>query len=147
LASRYIDLYVSGQIDQLVVVYQKFLTVARQAPVAEALLPLSSVEVEATRGKKPEEPAAVGPKVDYEFYPSAADILGELVPVAFKVRLFKCFLDAAVSEQIARRLTMKQATENANDMIKDLTQKYNRARQAGITKEILEIVSGAEALK
>jgi F-type H+-transporting ATPase subunit gamma len=147
LASRYIDLYVSGKIDQLVVVYQKFQTVARQAPVAETLLPLSSVEVEATRGKKPEEPAAVGPKVEYEFYPSAADILGELVPVAFKVRLFKCFLDAAVSEQIARRVAMKAATENAGDLIKGVTRLYNRTRQANITKEISELIGGSEALK
>jgi F-type H+-transporting ATPase subunit gamma len=149
LASRYIDLYVSGQIDQLVVVYQKFLTVARQAPVAETLLPLSSVAVEATRKAKPgtEEPAAPGPRVEYEFYPSAADILGELVPVAFKVRLFKCFLDAAVSEQIARRVAMKAATENAGDLIKDITRLYNRTRQANITKEISELIAGSEALK
>ena len=67
--------------------------------------------------------------------------------MSFKVRLFKCFLDAAVSEQIARRVTMKQATENANDMIKDITQEYNRMRQANITKEIMEIIGGVEALK
>ena len=105
--------------------------------------------VEATRKAKPgtEEPAAVGPKVEYEFYPSAADILGELVPVAFKVRLFKCFLDAAVSEQIARRVAMKAATENAGDLIKDITRVYNRTRQANITKEISELIAGAEALK
>ena len=70
-----------------------------------------------------------------------------MLPVSFKVRLFKCFLDAAVSEQIARRVTMKQATENADDMIKNLSSKYNRARQAQITKEIAEIIGGAEALK
>jgi F-type H+-transporting ATPase subunit gamma len=149
LASRYIDLYVSGQIDQLVVVYQKFLTVARQAPAAETLLPLSSVTVEATRKPKPgsEEPAVGASKVEYEFYPSAADILGELVPVAFKVRLFKCFLDAAVSEQIARRVAMKAATENAGDLIKSVTRVYNRTRQANITKEISELIGGSEALK
>src|SRR6185437_11208882 len=85
--------------------------------------------------------------VEYEFLPSAADILQELLPVSFKVRLFKCFLDAAVSEQIARRVTTKQATENADEMIKTLTRQYNRARQAQITKEIAEVISGAEALK
>jgi F-type H+-transporting ATPase subunit gamma len=147
LASRYIDLFVSGQVDQVVVVYQKFINAARQVPVAETLLPLSSVNVE-TRKKGPETAAAaVGPKVDYEFLPSAADILGELVPVAFKVRLFKCFLDAAVSEQIARRVAMKAATENAGDLIKSVTRLYNRTRQANITKEISELIAGAEALK
>ncbi|MGJ8508468.1 F0F1 ATP synthase subunit gamma, partial [Glaesserella parasuis] len=83
--------------------------------------------------------------VEYEFLPSARDILEELLPVSFKVRLFKCFLDAAVSEQIARRVAMKSATENAEAMIKAITQKYNRARQARITKEISEIIGGAEA--
>jgi len=144
LASRFIDLYVSGQVDQVQVVYQKFLSAARQVPVAETLLPLSSVAVESA--KKGTAPAA-GPKVDYEFLPSAADILSELVPVAFKVRLFKCFLDAAVSEQIARRVAMKAATENAGDLIKSVTRLYNRTRQANITKEISELIGGSEALK
>ena len=69
------------------------------------------------------------------------------MPVSFKARLFKCFLDAAVSEQIARRVAMKAATENAGDIIKSLTRQYNRARQAQITKEIAEVIGGAEALK
>ena len=85
--------------------------------------------------------------MDYEFLPGARDILEELLPVSFKVRLFKCFLDAAVSEQIARRVAMTAATENADDMIKMLTRKYNRARQAQITKEIAEVIGGVEALK
>jgi len=67
--------------------------------------------------------------------------------MSFKVRLFKCFLDAAVSEQIARMIAMKGATENAGNMIRSLTMLYNRARQAQITKEISEIVGGAEAIK
>jgi len=73
--------------------------------------------------------------------------LSELVPVAFKVRLFKCFLDAAVGEQIARRVAMKAATENASDLIKGVTRLYNRTRQANITKEISELIGGVEALK
>ena len=138
LASRYIDLYTSGQVDQVLVAYQKFVTIARQQPVVETLLPLSSV---ADAG------AAGGPAVDYEFLPDAAGILNELVPVAFKVRLFKCFLDAAVSEQIARRVAMKNATENAGDLIKSVSRLYNRTRQANITKEISELIAGSEALK
>jgi F-type H+-transporting ATPase subunit gamma len=142
IASRLIDLYVSGQVDQVVVVYQKFLNAARQVPTSEVLLPLSSVKVE-SKGQTEE----TGPKVDYEFMPSATEILGELVPVAFKVRLFKCFLDAAVSEQIARRVAMKAATENAGDLIKGISRVYNRTRQANITKEISELIAGSEALK
>ncbi len=118
----------------------KFLNAARQTPVVETLLPLSQA---VARGERPEGERPV----EYEFLPSAADILQELLPVSFKVRLFKCFLDAAVSEQIARRVTMKQATENAEEMIKMLTRQYNRARQAAITKEISEVIGGAAALE
>ena len=145
LASRYIDLFVSGQVDQVVVVYQKFKSISKQYPVVETLLPLSSVTVETT--KKSTAVVEKAAPVDYDFMPSAADILGELVPVALKVRLFKCFLDAAVSEQIARRVAMKAATENAGDLIKGVTRLYNRTRQANITKEISELIAGSEALK
>jgi F-type H+-transporting ATPase subunit gamma len=69
------------------------------------------------------------------------------VPASFRVKLFKCFLDAAVSEQIARMVAMKSATENASEMIKDLSLSYNRARQSQITGEIMEIIGGVEALK
>ncbi|MCZ2341316.1 MAG: ATP synthase F1 subunit gamma [Bacteroidales bacterium] len=139
LATRYIDMYTRGEIDELIVVYQKFLNAARQTPIAETMLPLSPVSTGSTS-------AAAGPKVEYEFLPNATDILNELVPVAFKVRLFKCFLDAAVSEQIARRVAMKAATENAGDLIKSVTRLYNRTRQANITREISELIGGSEAL-
>lgn len=145
LASRFIDLFVSGQIDQVQVAYTKFITAARQEAVVETLLPLSSMTVES---RKPGAAAAApAKKVDYEFLPEAAGILEELIPAAFKARLFKCFLDAAVSEQIARRVAMKAATENAGDLIKDITRLYNRTRQANITKEISELIAGSEALK
>jgi F-type H+-transporting ATPase subunit gamma len=147
LASRYVDLFVTGQVDQIRVAYMKFENAARQRPVVETLLPLSSMATE-TRHKAPAaEAVAAAAKVDYEFLPDAADILEELVPAAFKGRLFKCFLDAAVSEQIARRVAMKSATENAGDLIKDITRTYNRTRQANITKEISELIAGSEALK
>lgn len=147
LAQKYIDLYTSGAIDQLIVVYQKFQTVSRQAPVAEVLLPLSSMAIPTTKQPGVQPDAVVGPKVDYEFFPNAGEILGALVPVAFKVRLFKFFLDAAVGEQIARRVAMKAATENAGDLIKEVSRIYNRTRQANITKEISELIAGSEALK
>ena len=69
------------------------------------------------------------------------------MPTSFKVRLFKCFLDAAVSEQIARMVAMKAATENAGELIKQLSSRYNRARQSQITGEIMEVLGGVEALK
>jgi len=145
LANRYIDLFVTGQIDEVKVAYMKFINAARQQVVVETLLPLSSMSVE-TR-KAGTTPAAGDSKVSYEFLPDAAEILEELVPAALKVRLFKMFLDAAVSEQIARRVAMKAATENAGDLIKEITRVYNRTRQANITKEISELIAGSEALK
>jgi F-type H+-transporting ATPase subunit gamma len=140
LANRYIAEYLAGRIDRVEVAYMKFLNAARQTPVVEALLPLAAVGT---------QPGAAAPRaaVEYEFIPSARDILEEILPVSFKVRLFKCFLDAAVSEQIARRVAMKAATENASEMIKTLTRQYNRARQSQITKEIMEVIGGVEALK
>jgi F-type H+-transporting ATPase subunit gamma len=145
LASRYIDLYTSGQIDEVKIAYTTFINAARQQAVVETLLPLSSIAVET---RKPTASSVGGSgKVSYEFLPDAAEILEELVPTALKVRLFKCFLDAAVSEQIARRVAMKSATENAGDLIKEITRVYNRNRQANITKEISELIGGSEALK
>lgn len=147
VASRYIDLFTSGQIDEVKVVYTKFITASRQQAVVETLLPLSSVAVETGKAAQPAAEGGAESKVDYEFIPNAAEILEELVPAALKVRLFKMFLDAAVSEQIARRVAMKAATENAGDLIKDITRVYNRTRQANITKEISELIAGSEALK
>jgi F-type H+-transporting ATPase subunit gamma len=141
IADKYIESYVTGKVDRVEVAYMKFLNAARQTPVVETFLPLGSV------GPDPKARPKTGPGVDYEFIPSEAEILDALVPAAFKQRLFKAFLDAAVSEQIARRVAMKAATENAGDLIKSLTQQYNRARQAKITKEISELIGGAEALK
>ena len=145
LATRYLADYIAGKIDRVDVAYMKFLNAARQTPVAETLLPLSSLEIPTSRRVAGEAKTAA--KVEYEFLPSAKEILEEILPISFKVRLFKCFLDAAVSEQIARRVAMKAATENAGDMIRDLTRLYNRARQAQITKEISEVIGGAAALE
>ncbi len=142
LASRYIADYIAGKIDRVEVAYTKFINAARQQAVVETLLPLSNL---APSGAAKVETPKVA--VEYEFEPSANDILQELLPTSFKVRLFKTFLDAAVSEQIARRVAMKAATESAGDMIKELSRQYNRARQAQITKEISEIIGGVEALK
>jgi F-type H+-transporting ATPase subunit gamma len=142
LAERYIAGYVARRYDRVEVAYMKFLSASRQAPVVETLLPLSAVAPgESGRAAAPARP------VEYEFLPDARGILEEILPVSFKVRLFKCFLDAAVSEQIARRVAMTAATENAGEMIKMLTRQYNRARQAQITKELAEVIGGAEALK
>ena len=140
LANRYLEGYQSGRLDRLDIVYTKFESLGRQHAVAETLLPLAQLEGTGENGTHN------GAHPQYEFLPSAASIVDEVVPTSFKVKLFKCFLDAAVSEQIARRVAMKNATENAETMIGSLSIAYNRARQGQITGELLEIIGGAEAL-
>jgi F-type H+-transporting ATPase subunit gamma len=138
LASRYVDDFVAGRIDRLDVAYTQFVSASKQFAVVESILPLSSLGGESGKAES---------AVDYEFLPSAEEILSEIVPAAFRAKLFKCFLDAAVSEQIARMVAMKGATENADEMAGNLKQQYNRARQAGITSELAEIIGGAAALE
>ena len=140
LANRYLEWFQSGRLDRLDIVYTKFESLGRQYVVAETLLPLGQLEGAGQNGNHN------GAPTQYEFLPSAASIVDEVVPASFKVKLFKCFLDAAVSEQIARRVAMKNATENAESMIGSLSIAYNRARQGQITGELLEIIGGAEAL-
>jgi F-type H+-transporting ATPase subunit gamma len=141
LANRYLEEYQTGKLDRLDVVYMKFESIARQTVAVETLLPLGSIGGEEER----EEPGVA--QVQYEFLPSPESILEEVVPTSFKVRLFKCFLDSAVSEQIARMVAMKSATENAGELIKQLSMQYNRARQGRITSELMDLIGGVEALK
>jgi F-type H+-transporting ATPase subunit gamma len=139
IGQAYLDAYASGTIDRLDVVYTKFHGIARQEAVAEMLLPLAPPEAAGGDAQLASD--------DYDFYPSAESILEEILPASFMSRLFKCFLDAAVSEQVARMVAMKAATENAGGLIKSLSRRYNRARQSQITGEIMEILGGVEALK
>jgi F-type H+-transporting ATPase subunit gamma len=138
--------FVSGEIDRVDIAYTKFRSISKQQAVTETLLPISSLADDSTARRASSETAKTGFKDNYEFLPSAGSILEEVVPAAFRARLFKCFLDAAVSEQIARMVAMKSATENAGDIIKLLSRTYNRARQSKITQEIMEIIGGVEAL-
>jgi F-type H+-transporting ATPase subunit gamma len=149
-----LDDYARGRLDRLDVVYTKFLNVARQQVTVETLLPLSAIG-----GSRSVDPGAIGAtgtldhstaaddrRAIYEFLPSPESILEEVVPASFKVKLFKCFLDSAVSEQIARMVAMKSATENATDLIHRLSMQYNRARQSRITSELMDVIGGAEAI-
>jgi F-type H+-transporting ATPase subunit gamma len=147
IADDLIARYITGAIDRVDVAYTKFVSSSKQIPVVETLLPFAGIEIPAAK-QDATSGAATGKSVrdDYEFLPSAAGILEEVVPASFRARLFKCFLDAAVSEQIARMVAMKSATENAGDLIKSLSRTYNRARQSKITQEIMEIIGGVEAL-
>jgi F-type H+-transporting ATPase subunit gamma len=149
IADDLIERYITGKVDRVDVAYTRFLSSSKQVAIVETLLPFSSL-VEPTAStpgsSETSSDGAGGIKDDYEFLPSASAILEEVVPASFRARLFKCFLDAAVSEQIARMVAMKSATENAGDIIKSLSRRYNRARQSKITQEIMEIIGGVEAL-
>ena len=149
LASRYVEAYVSGSLDRLDVAYTRFESSSRQFAVLETLLPIGQLEQGGgtDEDEADDDTKGGGGSVDYEFLPSAEEILEEIVPAAFKARLFKCFLDAAVSEQIFRMVAMKGATENAGEMIDTLSMQYNRARQTQITSELSEIIGGAAALE
>ena len=142
LANRYLDEYVRGQLDRLDVAYTRFIS---SCP-ARASRGDAACRSGHSTGAESEEGAGSRGESMYEFLPSAESILEEVVPTSFRVKLFKCFLDAAVSEQIARMVAMKAATENADEMIRQLSMTYNRARQSQITGEIMEIIGGVEAL-
>jgi F-type H+-transporting ATPase subunit gamma len=145
IADSLIERYITGKVDRVDVVYTKFLSSSKQIATVETLLPFATLEMPSTDSSK-SVASTQGIRDDYEFLPSAGAILEEVVPASFRARLFKCFLDAAVSEQIARMVAMKGATENAGDLIKSLSRTYNRARQSKITGEIMEIIGGVEAL-
>ncbi len=150
IADELIARYILGKVDRVDVAYTKFISSSKQIAVVETLLPFAGIEIpvadSANTAAASEGNSNQGIRDDYEFLPNAEAILEEVVPASFRARLFKCFLDAAVSEQIARMIAMKSATENAGDLIKSLSRTYNRARQSKITGEIMEIIGGVEAL-
>ena len=137
LAQNYIELFEAGRITGVNLVYMRYVSVAKQSPTVVQLLPLKPPAVEAEAGAM---------TAQYEFSPDAEGLLAELLPETVKTTLFQAFNDAVVSENIARMVAMKSATDNAGKMGKALKRKFNRARQAQITTELTEIVSGAAAL-
>ena len=142
LANALMDRFIRGEIASVYVAYMRFLSAGVQRPTVVQILPLSPQAAGAGDGSA----AAAGRAVEYEFSPDPRQLLDELLPATVRVRLFQAFTDAAVSEQVARMVAMKAATDAAADMIKSLTREYNRARQTQITMELLDIVGGANAL-
>lgn len=135
-AEKVMASFSDGIYDEVVLVYNEFKNVATQIIRLDKFLPLVKDEKEETVVS-----------TDYIFEPSEEEIILELIPKSIKLQLFKAVLDSNASEHGARMTAMDKATENGGDMLKDLKIEYNRSRQAAITKEILEIVGGAEALK
>jgi F-type H+-transporting ATPase subunit gamma len=127
--------FLANEVDEVLVVYPHWESVGRQPPTVLRLLPIA-----------PEE-AAAGTGVPPLFEPSAEEILDRLLPLYGRQLMYSVLAEAVASEQLARRMAMKLATDNASDMVTHLTRQYNKARQAQITKEIAEILGGSEALK
>jgi F-type H+-transporting ATPase subunit gamma len=141
IANDLMDRFIRGEIASAHVVYMRFHSAGVQRPAVVQLLPLSTEPKQGENGDKAE-----ARPVEYEFSPDPKQLLDELLPATVRVRLFQAFNDAIVSEQVARMVAMKAATDAAGDMIKALTREYNRARQTQITMELLDIVGGANAL-
>jgi F-type H+-transporting ATPase subunit gamma len=129
--------FASGEFDRIELIYNQFKNAAVQNLTREMFLPVVSVPV----GKVKAVP------VDYIYEPDRESIIKELIPKSLKIQFYKAILDSFVAEHGARMTAMHKATDNATSMIRDLTLQYNKARQATITNQILEVVSGAEALK
>ncbi|QDV89446.1 ATP synthase gamma chain [Phycisphaerae bacterium RAS2] len=150
IAAELMQRYIAGEIGRVTVTYMRFISTGKQAAETVQLLPLSADVASAQKPGAPASAAAAsgaGSTVQYDFSPEPEALLKVLLPQTVKVRLYQCFTDAAVSEQVARMVAMKAATDAAGDMIKSLSQSFNRARQSQITMELLDIVGGAEALK
>ncbi|RAI86964.1 ATP synthase F1 subunit gamma [Algoriphagus yeomjeoni] len=129
--------FIAGEYDQVVLVFNEFKNVATQEVVVEQFLPMAKED--STQEEK-------APEVDYIMEPSRKYIIEELVPTSLKIQFYKAVLESNASEHGARMTAMDKATENAGELLKELRLMYNRTRQAAITNEILEIVSGANAL-
>ncbi len=137
-----VDLFLSGQVDRVELVYTRFITPGNQEVVLRPLVPLTTTTVTGGDAKA----GADGSAGDYEFEPDPSTILETLLPRYIEARVYAALLNAAASEHAFRQRAMKSATDNAEDLIKNLSRVMNRARQDSITTEIMEIVSGAEAL-
>ena len=137
VAEKVMKAFVDNQFDRVYLVYNQFKNAAVQMPVAERFLPIESHA----------EKNAKGAATDYIFEPNQEYIVNELIPKSLKIQFYKALLDSVASEHGARMTAMHKATDNAKELLRNLKISYNKARQAAITNEILEIVGGANALK
>ena len=136
LAGDIMQRFVTGEFDRVDIVYNEFKSAASQQVVVEQFLPITP----------PEAPDANAANKDYIYQPNKQEIIFNLIPASLKTRFFKVILDSQAAEHGARMTAMHKATDNAGELLKELKLSYNKARQAAITNEILEIVAGAEAL-
>jgi len=142
IADKVMEMYDAGEVDRVELVYTRFVSAGFQEVVLRPLVPL---EAELVAGGDA-RPSGDGPSADYEIEPDPATVLETLLPRYVEARVYAALLNAAASEHAARQRAMKSATDNAEELIKNLSRIMNRARQDAITTEIMEIVGGAEAL-
>lgn len=138
IANRVTEMLAAGEFDVCTIIYSRFKSVISQIPTRQQLIPLPLPDAKASDN--------AGSKAVYEFEPDGEELLADLLPRNLAVQIYRALLENAAGEQGARMSAMDNATRNAGDMINRLTLNYNRTRQAQITKELIEIVSGAEAL-
>ena len=144
LADDIMQRFVAAQLDHVEIIYNQFKNSLTQILSTEQFLPLTR---ESSNTSNTSSTSTSAPSNDYIFEPSKDDILREMVPLTLRSTFYRIILDSLASEHGARMTAMQKATDNATELLKDLTLSYNKARQATITNEIIEIVSGSEALK
>ncbi len=142
VANFVLDKFDEGEFDVCSLVYNEFQSVLVQKPYAQQIIPFEQEQIESDTSEKSDNAL----KSPYSFEPDEEEILNKLLPRNIGIQIFRAMLDSAAGEQAARMTAMDNATRNAGEMINDLTLQYNRARQAYITKELIEIISGAEAV-
>ncbi len=141
---KLVDAFLAGEYDEVHLVYSEFQSMSRQVPMMQQLLPIPPIEKEETT----DDEDAVGEyRAEHICEPSAEGLLADLLPRSVMVQLYRGLLETSTSEHAARMMAMDNATKACNDMIESLTLAYNKARQAAITLDLMDIVSGAEALK
>jgi len=138
---KFVERYLSGDYDEVYVIYAEFISMGRQVPTLKQLIPIPPIEIVEDEVKDKEYLA------EHICEPSADRLLGELLPKSVHVKLHSALLETSTSEHAARMAAMENATSACNDMIENLTLTYNKARQAAITADLMDIVGGAEALK
>ena len=138
---KFVERYLSGDYDEVYVVYAEFFSMGRQVPTLKQLIPIPPIEIIEDEAEDKEYLA------EHICEPSADSLLGELLPKSVHVQLHRALLETSTSEHAARMTAMDNATSACNDMIESLTMAYNKARQAAITADLMDIVGGAEALK
>ena len=144
LAHRLMEMYVSGEIDRVELIYHHFKSMGVQILLRETYLPIDLTRVVDEEEKQKEEEVQGGEIAnDYIIEPSAEDLIANLIPTVLSQKLFTAAVDSNASEHAARTLAMQVATDNANELIQDLTKQYNKSRQQAITNELLDIVGGS----